>query len=104
EVGIERRVLVFTVVISVLSGVVFGLVAILRFGSPAIAALREGGRSASDAPARHRTRHALVVGQVALALTLLIVSGLLIRTFVALRQVDPGFPRPPRVQTFAIAI
>jgi predicted permease len=76
----------------------------LRFGRPAIAALKEGGRSAGDTPARHRTRNALVVGQVALALTLLIVAGLLIRTFVALRQVDPGFTRPEEVQTFVIAI
>ena len=104
EIGIDLTVLVFTLVVSVLSSAVFGLSAALRFGSPAIAALKEGGRSTSDAPARHRTRHALVVGQVALALTLLIVSGLLIRTFVALRQVDPGFTRPEEVQTFVVAI
>ena len=64
---------------------------------------REAGRPAT-LPARHRTRDALVVGQVALALTLLIVSGLMIRTFVAMRQVDPGFTRPEEVQTFVIAI
>ena len=104
EIGIDLTVLAFTLVISVLSGAVFGLSAALRFGSPAIGALKGGGRSTSDAPSRHRTRHALVVGQVALALTLLIVSGLLIRTFVALRQVDPGFTRPEEVQTFVIAI
>jgi predicted permease len=104
EIGIDLTVLVFTLVVSVLSGAVFGLLAAWRFGSPAIAALKEGGRSTSDAPARHRTRHALIVGQVSLALTLLIVSGLLIRTFVALRQVDPGFTRPEEVQTFVIAI
>jgi putative ABC transport system permease protein len=104
EIGIDLTVLVFTLAVSVLSGVVFGLFAAWRFGSPAIAALKEGGRSTSDAPARHRTRHALVVGQVALALTLLMVSGLLMRTFVALRQVDPGFTRPEEVQTFVIAI
>jgi putative ABC transport system permease protein len=104
EIGIDLTVLVFTVAISVLSGVVFGLLAALRFGSPAIATLKEGGRSTSDGPARHRTRHALVVGQVALALTLLVVSGLLIRTFVALRQVDPGFTRPEEIQTFVVAI
>ena len=67
-------------------------------------ALKEGGRSASDAPGRHRTRNALVVGQVALALTLLIVSGLMIRTFIAMRQVDPGFTRPQEVQTFVLAV
>jgi putative ABC transport system permease protein len=104
EIGIDLTVLVFTLVVSLLSGAVFGLSAAWRFGSPAIAALKDGGRSTSDAPSRHRTRHALVVGQVALALTLLVVSGLLIRTFVALRQVDPGFTRPEQVQTFVIAI
>ena len=104
EIGIDLTVLLFTFVVSVLSGAVFGWSAALRFGSPALAALKDGGRSTSDAPARHRTRHALVVGQVALALTLLVVSGLLIRTFVALRQVDPGFTRPEEVQTFVIAI
>jgi predicted permease len=104
EIGIDLMVLVFTLVVSLLSGALFGLFAVLRFGSPAIAALKEGGRSASDAPARHHTRNVLVVGQVALALTLLIVSGLMIRTFVAMRQVDPGFTRPEEVQTFVIAI
>src|SRR5918995_274837 len=104
EIGIDVTVLLFTLSVSVLSGAVFGLFAVLRFGSPSITALKEGGRSASDAPGRHRTRNALVVGQVALALTLLIVSGLMIRTFVAMRQVDPGFTRPEEVQTFVIAI
>ena len=104
EISIDGTVLLFTVSISVLSGILFGLFAVLRFGSTSITALKEGGRSASDAPGRHRTRNALVVGQVALALTLLIVSGLMIRTFVALRQVDPGFTRPEEVQTFVIAI
>jgi len=103
DIGIDVTVLMFTVSVSVLSGALFGIVAVLRFGSPGFTALKEGGRSASDAPGRHRTRNALVVGQVALALTLLIVSGLMIRTFVAMRQVDPGFSRPEEVQTFVIA-
>ncbi|HLG56183.1 MAG TPA: ABC transporter permease [Vicinamibacterales bacterium] len=103
DIGIDVTVVLFTFSISVLSGVLFGLFAVLRFGSPTITALKEGGRSAGDAPGRHRTRNALVVGQVALALTLLIVSGLMIRTFVAMRQVDPGFTRPEEVQTFVIA-
>src|SRR5688572_19236889 len=104
EIGIDVTVLLFTLSVSVLSGVLFGLFAVLRFGSPSVAALKEGGRSASDAPRAHRTRNALVVGQVALALTLLIVSGLMIRTFIALREVDPGFTRPEQVQTFVLAI
>jgi putative ABC transport system permease protein len=104
EIGIDATVLLFALSISGLSGILFGLLAVFRFGSTSITALKEGGPSASDAPGRHRTRNALVVGQVALALTLLIVSGLMIRTFIALRQVEPGFTRPEEVQTFVIAI
>jgi predicted permease len=104
DIGIDGTVLLFTVSVSVLSGALCGALAVIRFGKPSITALKEGGRSASDAPGRHRTRDALVVGQVALALTLLIVSGLMIRTFIAMRQVDPGFTRPEDVQTFVLAI
>ena len=104
DIGIDATVLLFTLAVSVLSGLLFGLFAVLRFGQPGLTALKEGGRSAGDAPGRHRTRNALVVGQVALALTLLIVSGLMIRTFIALRQVNPGFVGPNEVQTFVLAI
>ena len=104
DIAIDWMVLLFTVSVSVLSGGLCGALAVIRFGKPSIAALKEGGRSTSDAPGRHRTRDALVVGQIALALTLLIVSGLMIRTFIAMRQVDPGFTRPEEVQTFVIAI
>ena len=104
DIGIDWMVLLFTVSVSVLSGALCGALAVIRFGKPSITALKEGGRSASDAPGRHRTRDALVVGQIALALTLLIVSGLMIRTFLAMRQVDPGFTRPEEVQTFVLAI
>ena len=104
EIGIDLTVLLFTILISALSGTLFGLVAVVRFGAPSAMALKEGGRSSSDGPARHRTRNALVVSQVALALTLLVVSGLMIRTFVAMRQVAPGFVRPAEIQTFRVAI
>jgi len=104
EIGIDVTVVLFALGVSVLSGVLCGLLAAMRFGSPSIAAVKEGGRSISDAPGRQRTRNALVVGQVALALTLLIVAGLMIRTFVAMRQVDPGFVRPEEVHTFVVAI
>lgn len=104
EIGVDAAVLGFTLAISAVSGVLFGLVAVLKFGTPKISALKEGGRTISDAPGRHRTRNALVVSQIALALTLLIVSGLMVRTFVAMRQVQPGFTRPEEVQTFRLAI
>jgi predicted permease len=104
DIGIDGTVWMFTASVSVVTGVLFGLVAVMRFGRPSLTALKESSRTVSDAPGRHRTRAALVVGQVALALTLLIVAGLMIRTFVALRQVDPGFTRPEEVQTFVLAI
>src|SRR5688572_14844502 len=104
DITIDATVLMFTLGVSLLSGALFGLFAAVRFGNPGTMALKEGSRSAGDAPGRRRTRNALVVGQVALALTLLIVSGLMIRTFIAMRQVDPGFTRPEEVQTFVLAI
>jgi predicted permease len=104
EINIDPVVLVFTLAISVLTGLLFGLIPVMRFGTPNVAALKEGGRSASDAPGRHRARNALVVSEIALALVLLIVSGLMIRTFIALRHVDPGFVRPTEVQTFRVSI
>jgi putative ABC transport system permease protein len=104
DIAIDLPVLLFTLGVSVLSGALFGVFAVFRFGLPSITALKDGSRSASDAPGRHHTRNALVVGQVALALTLLIVSGLMIRTFIAIRQVDPGFTRPEELQTFVLAM
>lgn len=104
EIGLDLTVWLFTLAISVLSGALFGLVAVLRFGRPGAMALKETGRSASDAPGRHRTRNALAVAQIALALMLMIVSGLMTRTFVAMRHVDPGFTGPESVQTFRVAI
>jgi predicted permease len=104
EIGIDPTVLLFTLMISMLSGAVFGLIPVLRFGKPSAMTLKEGGRSASDAPGRHRARNALVVAQVALALVLMVVSGLMMRTFVAMRQIHPGFTRPEGVQTFRLSI
>ena len=66
--------------------------------------LREGGRALSQSRERHRARKSLVVVQVALALVLLICSGLMIRTFRALVQVSPGFTDPNSLQTFRIYI
>jgi predicted permease len=104
DIAIDVNVLVFTLAVSVMSGLLFGLVGVQRFGTPGAATLKEGGRWASDGVRRHRTRNALVVAQVALSLTLLIVSGLMIRTFIALRQVEPGFTQPAQVQTFRVAL
>jgi putative ABC transport system permease protein len=104
DIGIDTVVLVVTLSISVVTSVVFGLIPVLRLRGVNFGALKEGGRSGIGSPHRHRTRGALVVAQVALALVLLIVSGLMARTFVAMRQVHPGFVRPAEVQTFGISL
>ena len=104
EIALDPIVLLFALAVSIVAGVLFGLIPVLRFGTPSMAALKEGGRASSDGPSRNRTRNALVVAEIALALVLLIVSGLMLRTFVALRQVEPGFVRPEEVQTFRISI
>ena len=66
--------------------------------------IREGGRALSQSREQHRARSVLVVVQVALALVLLISSGLLIRTFSALTRVNPGFLAPAELQTFRLSI
>jgi putative ABC transport system permease protein len=104
DIALNGWVLLFTLAISLVAGLLFGLVPVLRFSEPSVTALKEGGRSASDGPSRHRARNALVVAEIALALVLLVVSGLMVRTFTALRSVDPGFRAPEEVQTFRISV
>ncbi len=104
DIRLGAVVLFVTLTISVVTSLLFGLIPVLRFRAFNVTLLKEGGRSASDAPGRRRTRNMLVVAQVALALVLLVVSGLMARTFVAMRQVHPGFVRPAEVQTFRIAL
>ncbi len=105
EVAIDPLVLAFTFVISLLAGLLFGLIPILKYVGPRLAAsLRAGGRTLSHSRERHRARNTLVVVQVALALVLLTGSGLMIRTFLALRNVQPGFTRPAEIQLLRVSI
>ena len=84
-------VLGFTLVVSTLTGILFGLVPAIQAARPDLTvALAEGGRSGSSA-GRQRFRRGLVVAQIALALMLVTSAGLLIRSFVRMRGVDPGF-------------
>lgn len=105
EIGIDPAVLGFTLGISLLAGLFFGLIPALKYAGGHVAStLRGGGRTMSHGRERHRARNTLVIVQVALALVLLIGSGLMIRTFQALRSVSPGFTHPEQVQLMHIAI
>ena len=91
-IGIDLRVLLFTVGISLLTGIVFGTLPALQLARTDLqATLRDEGRGSSAGHGRVRMKGLLVVGQVALSLLLLIGAGLLLRSFGKLLQVDPGF-------------
>ncbi len=105
NIGIDTSVLLFTLVVSVVAGLLFGAIPVFRYARGQLAsALRGGGRSASASKERHRARNTLVVVQVALALVLLVTSGLMIRTFQALRNVNPGFTNPGQVLSARVSI
>ncbi len=99
EIGIDPLVLAFALGVSLFSGVLFGLMPGLKYAGPRVAnALRGVGRTFSRGRERHRARNTLVVVQMALALVLLISSGLMIRTFQHLRNVHAGFTHPEEIQ------
>jgi len=105
EIGIAPLVLVFALAVSLASGLLFGLIPILKYARPRIAAaLGGGGRTLSQSCERHRARNTLVVVQVALALVLLVGSGLMIRTFQAMRNIAPGFTNPGNIQLLHVSI
>ncbi len=91
-VQLDSRVLLFALAVSVATGLLFGLAPALQAAKLDLAsAMKDGGRGASTGGARRRLRDALVVAEVALAFVLLVGSGLLIRSFFGLLNVDPGF-------------
>jgi predicted permease len=98
EVGIDPSVLAFALGVSVLSGALFGLITVLKYADARVAATLGAGRTIGPGREHHRARNTLVVVQVALALVLLVASGLMIRTFQQLRGVQPGFTRPEEIQ------
>jgi len=90
NIGMDARVLIFTTTISLLSGILFGLVPALKISRSNLHdTLKEGGRGGSGV--RHRAQGTLVVVETALALVLLIGAGLMIRSLTHLWKVDPGF-------------
>ena len=105
QIAIDGVVLLFTLVISLFAGLLFGAIPVFKYaGSQVANALRSEGRSASASRDRHRARSTLVVVQVALTLVLLVSAGLMIRTFQALRNVEPGFSQPEELLTLRISI
>jgi predicted permease len=105
EISTDGRALGFAVAVSIFSGVLFGILPALKSASGRIALSLYGtSRTASQSRERRGARNVLVVAQVALALVLLISSGLLIRTFQALRRVDPGFTNAEQLQLLRISI
>jgi predicted permease len=104
-IALDGRALLFTLLVSAVAGVLLGIVPALRHAGPGIgAALHAGGRSGTQGKTQHRAQDALVVGQVALALVLIVCSVLMIRTFEALRRVEPGFAEPETLQTARVVI
>ena len=105
EIGINLPVLAFTLVATLFVSIVIGMLPVLKYsGISMYTGLREGGRSGTQSRERQRARKILVVIQVALALVLLICSGLMIRTFRALANVSPGFTDPTTLEKFRIYI
>src|SRR3984893_15288663 len=105
EIGIDGPVLLFTLAVALLASVLFGSIPIFKYaGARLSTGIREGGRANSQSREQHRTRNSLVVVQVALALVLLVCSGLMMRTFRELTRVQPGFTGPAEVQTFRLSI
>ena len=104
EVNIDLRVLLVTLSVAVVTGIIFGLIPALATGKPELTeALKEGGRGSTTGVRRNRVRNALVVTEVALALVLLVGAGLLMKSFVRLQNVDPGF-NPKNVLTMEVAL
>jgi predicted permease len=95
EIGVDGQVLVFTLLVSLVSAVLFGLApALSACAAPLNETLKAGGR-AGESRSQGRARGGLVVAQVTLSVLLLIGAGLLIRSFTEIGRVDPGFEAPP---------
>ena len=104
ELGLDGNVLLFTAIISLGTGLLFGMMPALQISrSDLQSTLREGGRGGGGERSGQRVRRVLVVAEVALALTLLVGAGLLVKSSARLSGVDPGF-EPSDVLTFSLSL
>jgi putative ABC transport system permease protein len=102
RVQVDLQVLAFAVGVAVVTGVLFGLAPALAMARPMVSSfLKDTSVSTTASPGQHRLRHLLVVAEVSLSALLLLGAGLLLRSFMQLRGVDPGF-RPDRLLTLTI--
>ncbi len=101
EIHINAAVLVFTVVISLLTGIAFGLIPALWMRFSLVGSLKEGSEQTTSGSRSHRLRSALIVGQIAVSFMLLVGAGLMIRSLMKLQAVNPGF-NPENVLTARI--
>lgn len=103
EIGVDHRVLGFTLAVSLGAGLIFGLFPSLQISKPDLnESLKEGGRGAGGF-GRYRLRSLLVVSEVALSMVLLVGAGLMIKSFWRLLAVDPGFT-PERVLSLEVSL
>jgi putative ABC transport system permease protein len=102
EVRVDAVAVAYTLALSLLTALVFGAIPLWR-GTPLASSLHESGRGNTASRGRHRARHLLMGGQVALALVLLVASGLMVRSFRQLRAVDPGFDASSAL-TFSVGL
>lgn len=104
DIHLDSRVLLFTIVISVLSGLLTGMAPVLQLSRVDLnSTLRDDGRASTGGRQRNRLRSLLVVAQVALSIVLLVGSGLLIRSFLRLRGTAPGF-EPANILTMQVQL
>ena len=104
EIGLDSRALGFTVLVSVLTGLIFGLAPALRASAVNLTeSLKEGGRGSSEGFRSNRVRSLLVVSEIALSLVILVSAALLVRSYQHLQDVDPGF-NPSNMLTLQISL
>ena len=105
EVSLNGTVLLFTLMVSLGAGAFFGMFPVLRYGRAGLVdALKQGGRAGTAGRERHRVQNLLAVSQMAFTLVLLVASGLMVRSFLSLRNTDPGFNNPETVLTLSLRV